>query len=103
MSGSTCATCRHLRDLIDCHRYPTSVRVYEDHGCGEHTPAEPVGVPVLPHPWRFATVPNGRTYASSSMTAGWCGIDEDGTLSASQAPPDVVDAVRAAHRARGVR
>ena len=114
MSGPTCATCRHYfperdqpRDVPDfgrCHRYPESRSAGVLHWCGEHTPAEPVGVtvsaPELPDGWRWrddrAVGPNDDAVF----------IDEDGDLAIIgrwYAPIAAVKAVIAAHRARGVR
>jgi hypothetical protein len=67
------------------------------HWCGEHAPRPDVA---LPPGWAFATTEDGRTYASNRKGGGWCGIDGDGLVSARNAPPEVVLAVIAAHRAR---
>ena len=116
MSGPTCATCRHFRDHADaeCYRFPATIRVFPTHGCGEHTPAEPVGVPqlpTLPDGWEWDACGgvddhgNGSSVMARAVRGGnWCSVNDAGRVDTGHvggAPLAVVEAVIAAHRARG--
>jgi hypothetical protein len=66
---------------------------------GEHAPRPAEAGPELPAGWAFAPTIAGDTYASAAGE-GWVGVSEHGMVGASSAPPEVVLAVIAAHRAR---
>lgn len=128
MTTPTCATCRFFKpsDLHGrCRRSPhvlvplSDMPMWEQplveagDWCGEHTTAEPVGVPQLPVP-PLSDLPSGWEWNNSDdHTAAKChtfgtvvvrgASGSEIATTTGYVRVDVLEAVIAAHRARGVR
>ncbi len=100
----TCATCRFVRTERGyecCHRYPSAIRVYGGHVCGEHAPRPDEAGLGLPRPWEWDATYAGVTRAIVRGNPR-CHIEimPNGIVSVAGAYVEDVEAVIAAHRAR---
>ncbi len=106
----TCATCRHYvpendqpRDVPDfgrCYRYPESRSAGVEHWCGEHAPRPDEAGPGLPAGWEWHDATDGAAAVCSALPDRYVFAYPIGVVDAFSAPPEVIEAVLARHRAR---